>query len=242
LARGIWHLFAAAASAKEHRMRRYHGFSLVELLVVIAIMGLLVSLLLPAIQYSREAARRTNCKSNLRQIGLAIHLFADTHRGDFPLTNHAGAERSWVYTLGDFLEDVEVIRVCPSDPQGVDRLGPNGKGTSYVINEYVSYPVEGAILKLSKLKAASKTLIVFEGADNRRPTAEHVHASQWYDPANIASNLVWPYVLSEIKPDRHGPSSNYLYADGHVETIPEETIYEWVQRDIAQGTNLARPQ
>jgi prepilin-type N-terminal cleavage/methylation domain-containing protein/prepilin-type processing-associated H-X9-DG protein len=222
-------------------VRDQRGFSLIELLVVIAIIGLLASLLLPAIQYSREAARRTNCKSNLRQIGLAIHMYADSHRGEFPKTNHVGAKRSWVYTLGDFLEDVDVIRVCPSDPQGVHRLGSNGKGTSYVLNEYIADPVEGAILKLTKLKETSKTLIVFEGADNRRPTAEHVHASQWYEPSNIASNHVWAYMTSEIKPDRHGSSSNYLYADGHVETIPEERVVEWVQRDIAQGTNFARP-
>ena len=101
--------------------------------------------------------------------------------------------------------------------------------------------MKGAILKLTKLKETSKSLIVFEGADNRRPTAEHVHASQWYDASNIASDLVWPYILSEIKPDRHGPSSNYLYADGHVETIPEETIFEWVHADIGSGTSFARP-
>ena len=222
-------------------MRGQRGFTLIELLVVIAIIGMLVGLLLPAIQYSHEAARCTNCKNNLRQIGLAIHLYADSHRGEFPKTKHSGTERSWVYTLGDFLEDVDVIRLCPSDPRGVDRLGPNGKGTSYVLNEYIADPVKGAILKLTKLKETSKSLIVFEGADNRRPTADHVHASQWYDASNIASNLVWPYILSEIKPDRHGPSSNYLYADGHVETIPEETVFQWVQRDIAQGTSFAKP-
>ena len=67
-------------------LKRRQGFTLIELLVVIAIIAILIALLLPAVQKAREAARRSSCKNNLKQIGLALHNYHDTFRTFPPAT------------------------------------------------------------------------------------------------------------------------------------------------------------
>ncbi len=80
------------------------GFTLVELLVVIAIIGILVGLLLPAVQAAREAARRMQCSNNLKQIGLATHMYLDTYTQKFPAGSWHAVMGTWLVSLLPFVE------------------------------------------------------------------------------------------------------------------------------------------
>jgi prepilin-type N-terminal cleavage/methylation domain-containing protein/prepilin-type processing-associated H-X9-DG protein len=114
------------------------GFTLIELLTVIGIMAMLVVMLLPAINYAREAARRTMCQSNLRQIGLAMRMHLDT-RGVYPdvaqMKSVTPDKPTIAEVLKTFTEDNQTVFACPSD----DRY----------------YPVEGLSYEYPNLRLAN---------------------------------------------------------------------------------------
>src|SRR5262245_16431945 len=100
--------------------RRRHGFTLIELLVAIAIIGILVALLLPAVQKVREAASRVKCVNNLKQLALACHAYHDAHgylpRGGVhnpprdPRYNHG----CWLVYVLPFMEQENLFRKIPN--------------------------------------------------------------------------------------------------------------------------------
>ena len=90
--------------------RRRTAFTLIELLVVIAIIGVLVAILLPAVQRARESARRTQCVNNIKQMGLALHGFHDVN-ARFPIcTSPGGAGISWHCFILPFIEQDALFR------------------------------------------------------------------------------------------------------------------------------------
>jgi len=86
---------------------RRRGFTLIELLVVIAIIAVLIALLLPAVQQAREAARRTQCKNNQKQMALALHNYHDTH-GVFPMGNLGGINFTYQSYILPYLDQANL--------------------------------------------------------------------------------------------------------------------------------------
>ncbi|MEO1993640.1 MAG: DUF1559 domain-containing protein [Planctomycetaceae bacterium] len=123
------------------------GFTLIELLVVIAIIAILVALLLPAVQQAREAARRTQCKNNLKQMGLALHNYHDVYRVFPPGNVHkAGSQRSsslaaygWATFILPFMDMQNMFDQLDVNQRDLDLALRNPQGKSLAQQVLTAY-------------------------------------------------------------------------------------------------------
>lgn len=155
-------------------VRRKKGFTLIELLVVIAIIAVLIALLLPAVQQARESARRTQCKNNLKQMGLALHNYHDTYLsfppGSIALPqNTVNTTMGWAIAILPYIDQAPLYNTynssllnsdtttninilkqrlaaqnCPSDPQAGTAVTP-GSGPVTQAIAMSSYRANGGI-------------------------------------------------------------------------------------------------
>ena len=228
---------------------RFGGFTLVELLVVMAIIGILAALLLPALNQAKSRARRIECVGNLRETGLAFHLFANDHGGKFTTqvsTNDGGSlefvtagyqiiGREFYFSFQHFRPLAGALvtpkpLACPADPDrwpATNFIRFNNANLSFDIGLKADPNIPNSIL------LADRNL---EACYLHSPNKTILHLPD-PDPSGPSPYLLQPpYWPNEL----HGGGGNILFADGHVEessdaiypkeiTVLEDLVYPSVE-------------
>lgn len=204
------------------------AFTLIELLVVIAIIAVLAALLLPALSRAKGSARTTQCLNQMRQLGLAVRLYADDNDDTFPRSQHsafAHGELPWERNIAPQLGSSTTawtnllagVYHCPSDKRTVPwsygfnvyyELGPD--------DDYTGKPQTWR--RGTQVPRPSATILFAENASS----ADHLMAHFWSSLADTA----------DLAARRHKERANYTFADGHAELLPLKRVFTPTQLDL----------
>lgn len=198
------------------------GFTLIELLVVIAVTAILAALLLPALGRARSSARSIQCLSQMRQLGLAVTLYAEDHGDEFPRSQHsafAHRQSTWGRALTPYLGSdtttwtnrLRDVYHCPSDRRDASW--------SYGLNVYFELGPEDDYegkphtwRRVGLVPNPTATIAFAENASG----ADHIMPNYWVSARDAV----------DVASQRHQQRSNYNFVDGHAETREFPTLYD----------------
>jgi prepilin-type N-terminal cleavage/methylation domain-containing protein/prepilin-type processing-associated H-X9-DG protein len=195
---------------------RVNAFTLIELLVVLAIIVTLATLTISVVGRITAQSRTTKCANFMRQLGSAAILYAGDHEMTLPFTVHQRrqGEKSWTITLQEYANGKATFR-CPDDE---DKKRPY----TYVINDFLTPNPAGApeldFSRLARLERPAATFL-FAEASPAYAKSDHFHFTGYQ-----GTPLPPGVFKDQIAVERHAGSANYVFADGHMETLSWEHV------------------